>query len=323
MSQPTSPPAPPAPPRASWRLPTLEQTRAAVGRGETTSRALVDAALERAAALEPQLRAFAWLDPARARRLAAAADAAAGAARAAGEADGLGPLHGVPVGMKDIVDTAGVPTEHGSALYAGRVPDASAVVVRHLETAGAVLLGKTVTTEVAYFHPGVTTNPWNRARTPGGSSMGSAAAVAAGIVPVATGTQTNGSIIRPAAFCGVVGFKPTAGRLSREGILAHSDTLDQPGGFARSVPDAAWLIAALAGEAVAGWWDAGAGWPAGEGPRLAVARTADWPAASPAQRARFEADLAALAAAGAHLEEPALPEGLEASPPVQRTIQAY
>jgi Asp-tRNA(Asn)/Glu-tRNA(Gln) amidotransferase A subunit family amidase len=311
------------PARAAWRLPTLEQTRTAVAGGETRSVDLVAAALERQAALEPWLRAFAWIDSQRALRLAAAADAAADAARAAGTAGALGALHGVPVGMKDIVDTAGVPTEHGSALFAGRVPDASATVVRHLEAAGAVILGKTVTTEVAYFQPGKTTNPWNRRHTPGGSSMGSAAAVAAGIVPVALGTQTNGSIVRPAAFCGVVGFKPTSGRLSLAGILAHSQTLDQPGGFARSVADAAWFAAALAGEPVASWWDAGAGWRTGDGPRLAVARTADWPAATPAQRARFEADVAALAAAGARIEEPALPEGLEASPPVQRTLQAY
>jgi Asp-tRNA(Asn)/Glu-tRNA(Gln) amidotransferase A subunit family amidase len=317
------PPSTPAPAPPSWRLPTLEQTHAAVAGGETTSATLVEAALERAGAVEPWLRAFVWLDPARARRLAVAADDATAAARAAGATGALGALHGVPVGVKDIVDTAGVPTEHGSPLFAGRVPADSADVVRLLEAAGAVVLGKTVTTEVAYFHPGRTTNPWNRERTPGGSSMGSAAAVAAGIVPAALGTQTNGSIIRPAAFCGVVGFKPTFGRLSRAGMLTFSETLDQPGGFTRSVADAAWLAAVLAGEPLTAWWNAAAGRPGASGPRLAVARTADWPAAAPAQRARFEADLAALAAAGARIEEPAPPAGFEASPATHRTIMTY
>ena len=139
---------------------------------------------------------------------------------------------------------------------------------------------------------------------------------------MALGTQTNGSIVRPAAFCGVVGFKPSSGRLSLAGILAHQ-RYARPAGRLRPLRRRRRLVrGALAGEPVAAWWDAGAGWPAGSGPRLAVARTADWPAATPAQRARFEADLAALAA-GARIEEPALPAGLEASPPVQRTLQAY
>jgi Asp-tRNA(Asn)/Glu-tRNA(Gln) amidotransferase A subunit family amidase len=292
--------------------------------GEVTSVALVEAALARAAAVEPWLRAFAWLDPDRARRLAAVADATARRAREARAAGtDLGVLHGVPVGVKDIADTAGVPTEHGSALFAGRVPETSAEAVLALERAGAVVLGKTVTAEMAYFHPGPTVNPWHRGRTPGGSSMGSAAAVAAGIVPGAVGTQTNGSVIRPAAFCGVVGFKPSAGRLSRAGMLTFSETLDQPGGFTRSVADAAWLAAALAGEPVGEWWA-----PDGRAaPRLAVARTGEWPHATEAQRKRFEEDLAALRAAGARIVE--LPQGPglerfdEEAPAVHRTIMAY
>jgi Asp-tRNA(Asn)/Glu-tRNA(Gln) amidotransferase A subunit family amidase len=268
----------------------------------------VEAALERAALVEPHVHAFAWLDPERARALAAASG-------------GEGPLAGVPVGLKDVIDTAGVPTECGSALFVGRVPAQSAEVARRLEEAGAILLGKTVTAECAFLHPGPTRNPWDTSRTPGGSSMGSAAAVAAGVVPMAVGTQTNGSVIRPAAYCGVVGFKPSAGFISKEGVLRFSGTLDQMGGFTRTVHDAARLAAAMAGEPVEHWWAPG-GW-FGAQPRLAVARTAEWEHATPAARERFEADVAALREAGAEIVEPDLPEGLDACVPVHRTIMQY
>ena len=158
-----------------------------------------------------------------------------------------GPLHGVPVGIKDIFDTADMPTENGSVLYAGRTPSRDATVVARLRAAGAVVMGKTVTTEFAYFSPGKTRNPHNPEHTPGGSSSGSAAAVAAGMVPLALGSQTNGSTIRPAAFCGVVGFKPTHGLISRHGILPLSRTLDHVGLFARSIDDIALLAAQLVG----------------------------------------------------------------------------
>src|SRR4051794_18022846 len=183
----------------------------------------MDACLARIAAVEPRVRAFAWLDAARAERLAAEADRR----QAAGEP--LGPLHGVPVGIKDILDTAGIPTEHGTAVFAGNVPAHDAAAVRGLEVAGAIVAGKMVTAELAYFFPGPTRNPWDLSRTSGGSSMGSAGAVAAGMLPGAVGTQTNGSVIRPAAFCGVVGFKPSRGRISGEGALLFSETLDQIG----------------------------------------------------------------------------------------------
>jgi Asp-tRNA(Asn)/Glu-tRNA(Gln) amidotransferase A subunit family amidase len=300
----------------------LAEVNRAMAGGETTARALVEAALGRAAQVEAWLHAFVWLDPQRARRLADEADTAAVRRRAGGPAaPALPAMQGVPVGIKDIVDTAGLPTEHGSALFAGRVPDTSAAVVQALERAGAVVLGKTVTAELAYFHPGPTVNPWHREHTSGGSSMGSAAAVGAGIVPAAVGTQTNGSVIRPAAFCGVVGFKPSAGRVSRIGILGFSETLDQPGGFTRSVADAAWLAAAMTGEPLARWWD-DAATPPGR-PRLALAPTRDWTHAAPEQQARFRDDVAALIAAGAQIEEPPLPEGLDESPAVHHTIMAY
>ncbi|MGB7285751.1 MAG: amidase [Salaquimonas sp.] len=158
-----------------------------------------------------------------------------------------GPLHGVPVGLKDIIDTKTMPTECGTSIFAGRQPEVNAAIVDKLTEAGAVIIGKTVTTEMAFMHPSKTCNPHDPAHTPGGSSSGSAAAVAAFQVPLAVGTQTNGSVIRPASFCGIYGFKPTAGTISRRGILQTSKSLDQVGVFARSMEDAALLSDALGG----------------------------------------------------------------------------
>src|SRR5215470_5108671 len=182
--------------------------------------------LNRIDAREAEVRAFAWFDAARARRLAVDIER-----RQPRDA----PLRGVPVAIKDIVDVAGLPTGMGSPVFADNVAAESADVVARLERAGALILGKTVTAELAYFSPGPTRNPHDLAHTPGGSSSGSAAAVAAGFAPVAIGTQTVGSIIRPAAFCGVVGFKPSRGRISTRGVLSWSPTLDHVGVFARSV----------------------------------------------------------------------------------------
>lgn len=165
--------------------------------------------------------------------------------RKAGHA--IGPLHGVPVGIKDIVDVRGLPCENGTPLDAGRRATEDAFLVTRLREAGAVILGKTVTTELAYFSPGKTRNPHDRERTPGGSSSGSAAAVAAYTAPLAVGSQTNGSIIRPASYCGVVGMKPSRGTISRSGVISQSPTLDTMGGFARSVEDIALLIDGMAG----------------------------------------------------------------------------
>src|SRR5512145_741508 len=174
-----------------------------------------------------------------------AAGLAAGELKASGEP--IGPLHGVPVGIKDIIDTADMPTENGTALHEGRTPRDDAAVVRMLRAAGAVILGKTVTTECAYFNPGKTRNPHNPEHTPGGSSSGSAAAVAASMVPLALGSQTAGSVIRPAAFCGVYGFKPTHGLIPRTGVLQLSRTLDHVGLFARSIEDLSLLLEQLQG----------------------------------------------------------------------------
>ncbi len=203
--------------------------------GLFSTTALVSACIAQIEAREPEVQAWAFFDPQHALAQAGRADAW----RAAGKP--LGPLHGVPVGIKDIIDTGDMPTENGTALHAGRMPRHDAKVVDLLRAAGAIIMGKTVTTELATYAPGKTRNPHNPAHTPGGSSSGSAAAVAAGMVPLALGTQTNGSVIRPAAYCGVFGFKPTRGLISRQGILRQSPHLDQPGGFARSVEDMALL----------------------------------------------------------------------------------
>lgn len=204
--------------------------------GLISSEELVQACLDRIAAVDDGVQAWTYLDPAFALEQARAHDLH--------RQNGLplGPLHGVPIGIKDIIDTADMPTENGTAIHAGRAPDDDAALVAMLRQAGAIIMGKTVTTELAYFAPGKTRNPHNPDHTPGGSSSGSAAAVAAHMVPAAFGSQTNGSVIRPASYCGVYGYKPTHGLISRTGVLKLSHILDTMGIFARSSEDLA-LIA--------------------------------------------------------------------------------
>jgi Asp-tRNA(Asn)/Glu-tRNA(Gln) amidotransferase A subunit family amidase len=209
--------------------------------GTLSSEELVQGCLERIRALEPKVQAWQFLDEGYALAQARALD------ERKRNGEPLGPLHGVPVGVKDIIDTADMPTENGTVLHQGRTPRDDAAVVRMLRAAGAVILGKTVTTECAYFSPGKTRNPHNPEHTPGGSSSGSAAAVGSGMVPLALGSQTAGSVIRPAAFCGAHGFKPTHGLIPRSGILPLSRTLDHVGLFARSVDDLALLLEQLQG----------------------------------------------------------------------------
>ncbi len=209
--------------------------------GRLTSVELVQDCLARVDEVEPAVQAWAFLDRDHALRQARDLDER----RAHGNP--TGPLHGVPVGIKDIFDTSDYPTELGSPLWAGRTPRRDAAAVARLRAAGAVIMGKTVTTEYAYFHPGKTRNPHDPERTPGGSSSGSAAAVAAHMVPAAIGSQTNGSVIRPAAFCGVVGFKPTHGLIPRTGALLLSRTLDHVGVFGRTVADVALMAEVMAG----------------------------------------------------------------------------
>jgi Asp-tRNA(Asn)/Glu-tRNA(Gln) amidotransferase A subunit family amidase len=211
----------------------------AIATGRISARALADAQLARIATTDAAIDAWAHLDPAHVRAAAGACDRA----RAAGA---TGTLCGIGIGVKDIVATVELPTQMGSPVYAGHRPAADAECVARLKKAGGFVFGKTVTTAFAFLDPGKTRNPWNPAHTPGGSSSGSAAAVAAGHVTGAIGTQTNGSVIRPAAYCGVVGFKPTRGAIPLAGVHLFSGTLDQVGTFTRSVGDAARLASVLA-----------------------------------------------------------------------------
>lgn len=251
---------------------------------------------------EAAVCAFVWIDLEGAQRSSAAAPP--------------GPLRGQWVGIKDVIDTAGIPTQRGSALFNGRVPDRSATVVTRIEAAGGVVAGKTVTAELASASPGPTTNPWDPARTPGGSSMGSAAAVAAGMLPLATGTQTAGSIIRPAAFCGVVGFKPSSGAIPRDGVMTLSETLDQLGGFATTVAAAGELCSVMADS------DLRPSSP-GRPPHFGVYRSPEWPELQPAARDNFDLTINRLRSAGATIEEAAAPPGFDSAHPVQRNIMVF
>ena len=218
---------------------TAVEACAALIEGPLTAEQLAADCLTRIAARDGDVQAWTHVDAKQVVADARASDAA----RKRG--DKLGPLAGIPIGIKDIIDTADYPTENGTPVFAGRRPDKDASVVAQLKAAGAVVMGKTVTTELAFFAPGKTRNPHDATRTPGGSSSGSAAAVADGQVPLALGTQTAGSIIRPASYCGVIGFKPTFGYVSRTGVLAQSAPLDTIGGYARSVDDIALLMDAI------------------------------------------------------------------------------
>lgn len=214
---------------------------AGLARGALKALKVAEACLATIAARDPEIKAWVSIDPDLVRAQAKRLDEARSTGR------GIGPLHGVPVGVKDIIDTADMPTENGTVLDSGRRPRRDAVLVSRLRAAGAIVLGKTVTTELAYFTPRETRNPHDVTRTPGGSSSGSAAAVAAGMVPLAVGSQTAGSVIRPASFCGVVGYKPSFGLIPRTGALLQAAPLDTIGVLARSVEDAALLADVLAG----------------------------------------------------------------------------
>ena len=228
---------------ADQNLASLTATAAAdlMRQGKISSVELVTACLDRVAEREKDVNAFAFIDPEYALARARRAD------ETRREGKGVGPLHGIPVGIKDIVDTADMPTEHGFPAFAGRRPGHDAFLVSQLRTAGAIVLGKTVSSPLANPGPIKTRNPHDVTRNPGTSSSGSAAAVAASMVPLAVGSQTAGSVIRPASFCGVLGFKPTFGLISRSGVLLQSDSLDTMGVMARSVEDLAFVTDAMTG----------------------------------------------------------------------------
>lgn len=258
----------------------LEQV-AAITAGETTAAAILRGYADVIEDREPLVGAFEHLD------FAAAIDRAHSAA---------GPLAGLPIGIKDIFDTADMPTTYGSPIYQGHRPAADAPVVAMIKRAGGTIMGKTVTTEFAFFEPGKTRNPINPGHTPGGSSSGSAAAVAAGMIPFAIGSQTGGSVIRPAAFCGIAGFKPSFRMIPAIGMKAFSWSLDTVGFFAASVPAVAYFTAAITGRDLAVE-------KAGRPPRIGVVHTHVWHEATGEMRAAIERGARLAANAGAEITE--------------------
>jgi len=269
------------------------EARARLQAGRLSAEALVAACLERIRAREPQVQAWVCLDPERALAQARAADGQ--------DRDRL--LGGIPLAVKDVIDTADFPTQYNSALYAGHRPRMDAACVAGALHAGAIVLGKTVTTEFASRVPGPTRHPQNPAHTPGGSSSGSAAAVADCMVPLAFGTQTGGSVIRPAAYCGVVGYKPTFGTINCAGMKHLAESLDTIGVIARAVEDCALAAHAIAGSTLPDFA------APSTAPRIGLHRTARWESASSATHAVLERAAARLSQRGAEVREFELPGG--------------
>ena len=304
---------------------TATEARRALDNGLMTSEQLAAACIARIKARDGDVQAWAHFNAAQVLAEARASDVTRDAARKRG--DKLGALAGIPVGVKDIIDTADYPTENGTPVFAGRRPDKDASVVAQLKAAGAVLMGKTVTTELAFFGPGKAKNPRDPSRTPGGSSSGSAAAVADGQVPLALGTQTAGSIIRPASYCGVIGFKPSFGYVSRTGVLPQSAPLDTIGGYARSVEDIALLIDAISGfDATDPDMTPGAKpslvdaltKPMPRAPRFAFIKSPAWPNAGEAARRAFETFASDFKA---EVVETPLPPDFDGSLRLQQIVQ--
>lgn len=278
--------------------------------GRLSSRELIDAFLDRVTARDAEIGAWDFLDPAQARRAADARDAK-------GAAQG-GPLHGLPIGVKDIIDTADMPTACNSPIYRDLLARGDAACVATLRGAGGVVLGKTATTEFAAYTPTRTRNPLNPTHTPGGSSSGSAAAVADGQVPLAIGTQTAGSVIRPASFCGVVGYKPSFGIIDRSGVKPFADCLDTVGVFARSAGDAALFAGAMAG------WPAMTAVPEARPPgRIRLLRAPRWECITEAADEAVTAAGRVFEAAGVPVEEMDAPEGFDALNDAQDLLQLY
>jgi amidase len=290
---------------------TMRELAAAIARRDVTVEAVVRACIERIEAREAAVQAWQFFD----------ADLALAQARRLDRQPVAGPLHGIPVGVKDLMDTADMPTTYGSPIYSGYRPLTDAACVAASRTAGAVIMGKTVTTEFATHQPGPTRNPppgpGGAAHTPGGSSSGSAAAVAAGMVPLAFGTQTAGSIVRPAAYCGVVGYKPTHATLPLAGIKALAPSLDTVGVLARTAADAAFFVGALAR------LPQSPGPVPGTGLRIGLFRTAHWDRASPAARQALADAGRALERAGAALSDVGLPPSCDGLTDAQITIMGY
>jgi Asp-tRNA(Asn)/Glu-tRNA(Gln) amidotransferase A subunit family amidase len=291
-----------------FRSLTIREAVQRIGDRRMTAEALAVACLDRIEAREAVVGAWQFLDPERALAVARQRDAE----------PSRGPLHGIPIAVKDLIDTVDMPTAYGSPIYRNHRPAADASCVALARAAGAVVLGKTVTTEFAAFTPGKTANPRNPDHTPGGSSSGSAAAVADGMVPLAFGSQTAGSVIRPAAYCGCIGYKPSFGLINRAGVKSLADTLDTIGVFARSVEDAAFFVGVLSER------------PAlrhltvpGDPPRFGLYRTPMWEEAEPATAAALDTARGALEHAGAAVAELAIAPEHHGLAEVQNTIMRF
>ncbi len=284
---------------------------------------LAQSLLDRIDSLEPALKAWVYLDREEVLSEARRKEQEVGSGTI------VGPLHGVPIGLKDIYYTAGIPTTACSKVYADFVPEYDATTVSSLKQAGAIMLGKTVTTEFACMDPSPAINPWNPAHTPGGSSSGSAVAVASGMCPAAMGSQTVGSVLRPASYNGLVGFKPTFGRVSRYGVIPVSWTLDTMGWLARTVEDAALLLQVMAGpdsadpvasrSAVPDYLK-GLETPAA--PRIGILRRFYYEQADPETQQNVDQTLQQLSQAGAQVEELPLPDSIDTAIADQLLIMA-
>ena len=267
-----------------------------IATGRITAEQLVRACLDRIAVRDSEVRAWAHCDP----------DAAIAQARAVDRSGARGVLAGVPVGFKDVIDTADMPSQYNSPIYSGNRPRSDAACVALVRNAGGIVLGKTVTTEFAWRFPGPTRNPHNLAHTPGGSSSGSAAALADFMAPLAFGTQTGGSTIRPAAYCGIVGYKPSFGTINRAGLKVLAESLDTLGVMARTVEDCALLVHAVSGRVLPDF----AAVPS-RAPRIGLCRTSRWKDASADTQALLESTAATLSAKGASVHEVKLPADFE------------
>jgi Asp-tRNA(Asn)/Glu-tRNA(Gln) amidotransferase A subunit family amidase len=287
------------------------ETARAIAAGRITSVQLVADCIERIRARDGLIEAWIHFDP----------EVALAKARAADEwqrrGAPLGSLHGVPIGIKDIIDTCDWPTENGSIIFKDRRPRVDAAVVQRLQAAGAVIMGKTVTTELAFYTPGRTRNPHDTERTPGGSSSGSAAAVADYQVPLALGTQTAGSILRPASYCGVYGFKPTYGAVPTVGVLAQSEPLDTIGGYARSSEDMALLMLVMAEPGLFNLSPE----PSRSAKKFAFIKTTAWDQGEASMKVAFAEWIEKLGPA--RVEELTLPPAFDVLPSLQRAVQFH
>lgn len=303
---------------------TLVEATQALQQGSITAEELAASCLSCIARHDPQILAWAWLDPAVAVEKAKTVD------RLFKQGTWLGHLHGIPIGVKDIIFTEGIPTAMGSPIFREFVPGFSATCVRKLEECGAFVLGKTVTTEFASQHPGKTRNPWDSRCTPGGSSSGSAAAVATKFTPGALGSQTRGSTIRPAVYCGVVGYKPSFGLISRHGVNPLSATLDHVGVITRTVDDAGLLASCMIGydpldpgsvQTDGSFGDLAEIRLPERPPKLAAVRSPLWHLVEHPQRKLFATNQRSLRRSGAKIDEIALPHSFDNAIDIARVIQ--